>query len=573
MRLLRYEGMVKVASAEGLLGNYAVGTEGKGKIEIRGDDIVLQTLKGSAEARCKLDSVTKFSWLLKPANYDWTAWFPVQLNGSPIVMTIDGANGSGTLSVDLSSDMKTMAITGSVVVKNALAKMMVSKANVTGTANQTSSEVIPDPNPNPNPNPNPGGDIPPISSRTYRTGDPAKDAGDEIVEIQHGMQIRYIANDWNNKTRGVGKPFYFMSGVVQSAGAFSIVWNPDGSATVTGKDFTSARSGLRYAFLGWTFRTDSNPLVTKYTATIPKSEATGALRGYWATAVASTPPSGKFEVSFDHAESRSNWKGCCLLDTSMGLFWSVYNNDSRKNSELWLKGVKIYSGGQETIGQGLEHNGKVYFPAECGRGLVYDGTVRETVSLRHSSLAILYNGVPCFVSSEDSGEFVINAETGAKVKQLAVGAKTGIPMSGCDVSGAVLIALADHGGSESIVTTSDIVIPLAGATAVVNWKGRILAAGNGIIYDVDVAKKTTNRFYDTGSQRVNHMWYDGPNDVLWVSTAKNDKLLFIDSSGTVNKVSEYSDMAGSGYFDSRVTTGWYYRAQNAQAQFYKVQKK
>lgn len=287
-------------------------------------------------------------------------------------------------------------------------------------------------------------------------------------------------------------------------------------------------------------------------------------------------PTYTFEATLDHQENRSNYKGCCLLNTSMGLFSSVYDNNSRKNSELSLNWNRIYSGSQETIGQGIEYNNKVYFPTEYSKGLVFSGgALKETVPLRHSSLAMVYKDTPCFVSSESDGEFIINAENGAKVKQLAVGVKVGIPFSSALLpnSKESIIVLADNNGSESLVTTTDIVIYLPGVTTVENWRDQIYAGAMGKIFKVNISDKKTTQIYDTGSQVVNQLWNDQENGILWISCSRPDKLMYMVNVGDVKKVIEVNDTTGSGLFDTRVTKGWWLRANSARATWYKITKK
>jgi len=284
----------------------------------------------------------------------------------------------------------------------------------------------------------------------------------------------------------------------------------------------------------------------------------------------------QYKTVFDHEESRSNWCSCALLETQHGLFASVYNNSSRVNSELYLNWKKIYSGSQETIGQGLEHKNSVYFPVECGKGLIYrDGKVIETVKLDHSSLAIVYKDQPCFVSSEGSGEYIINAENGNKVLRLAVNAKVGIPMSAAKLplSEEYIIVLADHGGNESLVTTDGTVIYLPNVTTVVNWDGKIIAGAAGIMYEINVDKKSYKKYYNTGTKMINHMWVDG--GLLWVTCSSSDKLLYFTWTGSDYKVAEFTDdpWPTGKYFDSRIAKGWWARNKKTQAQWYKIEKK
>jgi len=279
-----------------------------------------------------------------------------------------------------------------------------------------------------------------------------------------------------------------------------------------------------------------------------------------------------YKIVFDHEEARGNYKGCCMVNTKFGPIASVYNNDSRHNSELMVNWATVYKGSQETIGQGVEFNNKVYFPAENGKGIVFDGTTaRGTVSLRHSSAVIIYKGTPCFVSSEDSGEYVINAESGEKILKLNVGAKVGIPFAAAQLpsSDEWIIALADNNGNEQLVTTDGKTISLPNVTSVANWNGTIIAGAAGVLYKVDVNKSSVKKYKSTGSEIVNNLWVDGTK--LWVSCSGTDKLLYYDSFGISHKVGELKDDEGSALFDTRVTKDWWYRAIGSRAQWYRVE--
>jgi hypothetical protein len=281
-------------------------------------------------------------------------------------------------------------------------------------------------------------------------------------------------------------------------------------------------------------------------------------------------------VAFDHQESRSNWGACCLLNTNAGIYASVLNDATRHDSELFLNWELIYQGNQESIGQGVAFGNSVYFPAE-GNGVVATGaSARTAMYLRHSSAACVYRNQPCVIASLDEGEWVINLETGAKVLQLNVPAKTGIPFAVDYIPGSeelvVVLADNDNPADDKLTTTVGVTINLTKATAVVNWKGRLVAGGNGRLHDVDVAGRRTTQFLDTGSKIVTHLWYDVAEDFLWVACSGPDKLAYFDSNGTWHVAATLPDgEPNGGMFGSRVTKGWWSRnkAPN-QAQWLRV---
>jgi len=297
------------------------------------------------------------------------------------------------------------------------------------------------------------------------------------------------------------------------------------------------------------------------------------------TTIPPVPPVGTngFEAVFDHQESRDSWKCSSLLNTSYGLFTGILNDISRQNIELWLAGKKIYSGSQETISQPIEWNGAVYFPTESDgdkKGLRYkDGQLTETCKLRHSAASIVYRDQPCFISSEDRGEMIVNAETGADVLKLAVEAKIGIPFAACyfGTQKEVIVALTDGEGREGLVTTTGVFIPMAGSIAVENWNGKIMAAAGGKIYTVSIDNKTTTEYFDTKCVYVNQLWYDAENKVMWVSCTGPDKLLYFDASGVMREVITVGSSGDAKMFKTRITKGWW--VCGSKATWYKIQKK
>jgi len=288
--------------------------------------------------------------------------------------------------------------------------------------------------------------------------------------------------------------------------------------------------------------------------------------------------SSAFEAIFDHEESETFMKGYGLLNTSVGVFASICNHNTRDNCWLLLNWQEIYAGDQESIGQGYDMgNGMIIFPAE-GQGVVYDnGQAQGTVQLRHSAAAIDYHGTPAFISSEENGEYIINAITGEILKRLAVNERVGIPWDAAKIPGTEewFIPLVDNEGEESFVTTTDVVISMQEATAAATWKDKLLASAKGIIYEVDVNSGTVSEYLDTGSEKVNHMWYDSPNDILWVSCSSYDKLFYIDNQSNIYNVIELTDDPSSGgsLFDTRVTAGWWLRAKGQQGQWYRIERR
>ncbi len=98
----------------------------------------------------------------------------------------------------------------------------------------------------------------------------------------NSMGVRILAND-GAKIQCINGYYWIKTSLVNQMSAFSYVRLADNSVIVTGRDFTSPLSGLRYQFVGWTEHSSLNPLVTTNPLTIPASEISKTLRGYWRT--------------------------------------------------------------------------------------------------------------------------------------------------------------------------------------------------------------------------------------------------------------------------------------------------
>ena len=113
---------------------------------------------------------------------------------------------------------------------------------------------------------------------TYKEVDGNKgiDGGAEIVGFMGSTNYRFLAND----SKGHG---YFMCGVVQAQKAFSFKHLEDGRWTLTGKDFVSAKSGLKYKFLGFRCKRSNSNLISTNPLTVSNAEMGEVLRAYWQT--------------------------------------------------------------------------------------------------------------------------------------------------------------------------------------------------------------------------------------------------------------------------------------------------
>lgn len=308
-----------------------------------------------------------------------------------------------------------------------------------------------------------------------------------------------------------------------------------------------------------TTTTSTQPTPTTTTTTIP------------------VPKPSTFTAIFDHSESRDYWKCGSLYVNNEGLFTGIINDKSRQNIELWLNGKFLRKGSQETISQPIEFNGVIYYPTESDgdkAGWKYtNGLVTDTCNLRHSAASIIYKGQPCYISSENRGEMIINAMTGSDVMKLNVAQGSGIPFAACYLPGdnnEIVIALYDGDGKEGFVTTTGIYIQCTGATAVELWNGNLMGAAKSKILNIQLSNKSTSVFYDTGSSYINQLWYDQENNILWASCSGPDKLIYFDSDKNVHEVIKMTSGSGSGAFQTRIVKGWWVGGQKAN--WYKIIK-
>ena len=134
MKLLRYEGFISVSLASGLWGGSVIGAEAMGKMELRGEENVLNMLSGRAEVRFKLGRVSKLAYFLKPSNYEWTEWEPIVLTGNPVIVGVNQDIALGVFRIYFSDDKRTLGTKGRIDIKKPLVRFLVNSMNVLGRA-------------------------------------------------------------------------------------------------------------------------------------------------------------------------------------------------------------------------------------------------------------------------------------------------------------------------------------------------------------------------------------------------------------------------------------------------------
>ena len=134
MKLLRYEGFIGVSLASGLWGGSVIGAEAMGKIELRGEENILNVLSGKAEARFKLGRVSKLSYFLKSSNYEWTEWEPILLTGNPVIIGLNRDIALGVFRIDFSDDRRTLGTKGRIDIKKPMVRWLINSMNVLGRA-------------------------------------------------------------------------------------------------------------------------------------------------------------------------------------------------------------------------------------------------------------------------------------------------------------------------------------------------------------------------------------------------------------------------------------------------------
>ena len=144
---------------------------------------------------------------------------------------------------------------------------------------------IPVPTPTPIPVPTPTNPVPPAVVYEYIPGD-VRDKGKDIWQFVSGMDVRLSANDIKN-LMAVGIPakgaWYPLAPEVMEG--LTVTATADGGLEAHGRDFTSARTGLKYHLCGYYVSVTTTPAAFRpgFDLRLSKAECHGTLRPMYAT--------------------------------------------------------------------------------------------------------------------------------------------------------------------------------------------------------------------------------------------------------------------------------------------------
>jgi len=276
--------------------------------------------------------------------------------------------------------------------------------------------------------------------------------------------------------------------------------------------------------------------------------------------------STSYKIGTKIFEEPRPWKLSCLTNTKFGLFEGTYNGESRRDSRLYLNGKLIYSGNDETIGQGLEFGNIIYFAGENGNLLIYNNNIiTRGVRLAFASCCVEFNGkLYVFNSIQNQGINVINCLTNV----------TEFKMPG---SGIVTQALVDGGklysaasdGAGGIACNDGTMIPLPNCQCIISFANSIYcSSGNKVMEKIG---NTVKEVKILDCEKI--MGMNVNKDLLWVAGSNPDALWVFDRRMRCKQIGklEGSVPVGGSVFRSHVTNEYFGRcADGNRAEVYKI---
>ncbi|MFA5379052.1 MAG: hypothetical protein WC455_25075 [Dehalococcoidia bacterium] len=260
------------------------------------------------------------------------------------------------------------------------------------------------------------------------------------------------------------------------------------------------------------------------------------------------------------------WKVSCLTQTSFGLFVGIYNGDSRSNSKLFRDGLLIYEGREETIGQGMEFGGCVYFAGENGNLLIYSGgKITKGLSLQFASTCGMFNGKPYVFNTRDNKISAINCLTNVAEFTMPGG---GIVTMALEDGGELYTAACD--GAGGIACNDGSLIRMADCQCLIKYNDRIFISRGNKIYEKDGTDLSL--IDELPCEKIMHM--DVSSGLLWVTGSNPDSLWTYNQVLRRKEVGRFPDditPVGGSVFRTRVTAGYWARAENGNAaRVYKI---
>lgn len=255
----------------------------------------------------------------------------------------------------------------------------------------------------------------------------------------------------------------------------------------------------------------------------------------------------------------SERKGSGLdIDPSGRVIELIYDNKSRKDTWIFIDGVKKITTDAETGNVFFTPDGRTWISFEKGKS----GRCSELVgnklrdlgfNVHYCGCGLSFNGKPYFMDCAGSGASPEMKDEKGKVFLKFKG--NGIPYDAVvsPVDGTPVISLADGGGNGIAWGTGEYI--KCDARALIVFKGRLLAGIGG--YVKDVTSKSIKDFSPIGiklGDSIDSMCIDSSGS-LWLSSSSPDALYRLSSSGLLEKVDSYEDdKDGGALFRTRVAS-------------------
>ena len=262
------------------------------------------------------------------------------------------------------------------------------------------------------------------------------------------------------------------------------------------------------------------------------------------------------------------WKLSCLTNTSQGLFVGIYNSESRSNSKLFRDGKLIYEGREETIGQGVEHDGAVYFAGENGSLLIYaDGKITKGVRLAFASTCVSFDGKPYVFNTDKNTIRVTNCWTNAC--EFIMPGSGIVTMAMVDGQKLYTVACDGAGG---VACNDGNFIPMADCQCLIKYNGRVFVSRVNKLYEK--VGDDLSFIDELPCEKLMHMNVSG--GLLWVAGSGPDSLWTYNQVLRRREVARFADdmtPVGGTVFRVRVTPGYFgWCARGNSAEVYKIKE-
>ena len=266
--------------------------------------------------------------------------------------------------------------------------------------------------------------------------------------------------------------------------------------------------------------------------------------------------------------AQTPWKLSSLTNTSKGLFIGVYNSDTRRNSKLYRDGTLIYEGNEETIGQGVECDGCVFFAGENGRLLIFsaDNKILKHTALNFATTCIVLDKQPYVFDTKNNKIGAINCWTnetefpvmGSGIVTMAAVHRGNLYTAACDGAGGLA-------GNNTFVGMAD-------CQCVISYAGALLCSRKNNIYEIEDGENI-HHITELDCEKIMHMGVS--DNLLWVTGSNPDTLWTFDPLMRCKQVARFDEdrtPVGGSVFRTRITPGYFGRCKNGNmAVVYKIE--